>query len=162
MRGGAAAAVGLRLPLMGLSVPEVMADLEDHVSKGVLVEESGAPESWEMVDLEENMKKLLGSSQVDASSQVLVEPCIANESSEDGVNTGFLPPRTDDDSLDPARGPDQVDGFLKEALQNPRDRLTSNVSILLLFETICVFMHAMGYVLLFLFFLPYRSMLESH
>ena len=114
---------GCRLPWMVLSVPEAMAELED-VRKGSLDEESSAPESWEMVDLEENMKKLLASSQV-ATSQVSVEPCIANESN--GVSTGLLPFRTD--SLDAARGPDHVDGFLKEALQNPRDRLTSKALV---------------------------------
>lgn len=112
---------------MGLSLPEVMADLED-VRKGVLEEEGTAPESWEMVDLEVNMKNLLASSEV-ASSRVPVENCTANES--DSVAMGLLPPLPD--SVDGTRGIDQVDNFLKEALQNPRDRLTSNVP--LFFET---------------------------
>lgn len=48
----------VRFLCMGLSVLEVMVDLED-VKKGVLEEESSVLELWEMVDLEENMKKLL-------------------------------------------------------------------------------------------------------
>lgn len=137
---------------MGLSVPGVMADLED-VKKTVPEDEGCAPESWEMVDLEENMKKLLASPQV-VSSQVSVEPCISNESN--GLNTGLLPFRTD--SADLARGPDQVDGFLKEALQNPRDRLTSKQSIYsrllsylsLLFSFWILFSNRKGHPLVFL------------
>lgn len=111
------------LPLMVLSVPEAMAELEDVTLPEM--DESSAPESWEMVDLEENMKKLLASSQVaamSASQGSLEQACIVNES-----NGGSLPFHTD--SLDAARGPDQVDGFLKEALQNPRDRLTSKALV---------------------------------
>lgn len=103
---------------MGLIVPELMADSED-VRKAAPEVESFAVESWEMVDLKVNMKKLLSTSQV-ASSQVSSEACIASESN--GLTTELLPFRTD--SIDAASGPDQVDGFLKEALQNPRDRLT--------------------------------------
>ncbi|KAG0565702.1 hypothetical protein M758_7G008200 [Ceratodon purpureus] len=109
-------------------VLSVMAEMEDagvvvvvqqqQQRKGVVLEdESGAPESWEMVDLEENMKKLLASSQVSQAS-AQVEP-----SCESNGGGGVLPFRADS-SLEGARGPDQVDGFLKEALQNPRDRLT--------------------------------------
>lgn len=111
---------------MGLIVPELMADSED-VRKAAPEVESFAVESWEMVDLKVNMKKLLSTSQV-ASSQVSAEACIASESN--GLTTELLPFRTD--SIDAASGPDQVDGFLKEALQNPRDRLTSKVLFLFL------------------------------
>lgn len=96
---------------MGLRVPEGMAALED-IRKGVLEEES-APESWELVDLEENMKKLMASA---ASSSQIV-------GGED--KTGISGLSICGDALESSSGADPVDGFLREALQNPRDRLTS-------------------------------------
>lgn len=105
------------LSLMGLSVPKAMTDVGD-VRKGSS-EESSAPESWEMVNLEESMKKLFPSSQV-SSSMVPLEVSVASES--DSVVTGLLAPRSD--PLEAAKCIDQVDSFLREALQNPRDRLT--------------------------------------
>lgn len=110
---------GSRLLLIGMSVPVVMTNVEDV--RKVILEEGSTPESWEMVDLEESMKKLLASSSV-PSVQVSEEILISNVSKS--VTTGLPPSSTD--HLNAVRDTDQVDSFLKEALQNPRDRLTSN------------------------------------
>lgn len=111
---------------MGLRVPEGMADMEDM--KKVVLEEESAPESWELVDLEENMKKLMSSARSSPCAPVVGEECIENE----GMGIGGLPFSTDPDST----SANQVDGFLREALQNPRDRLTSKspVNTCLVFE----------------------------
>lgn len=104
---------------MGLRVPEGMADMEDM--NKVMLEEENAPESWELVDLEENMEKLMLSARPSPCAPVIGEECTGNE----GMGTGGLPFSTDPDS----RSANQVDGFLREALQNPRDRLTSKSPI---------------------------------
>ncbi|KAM1263080.1 hypothetical protein ACFX13_028795 [Malus domestica] len=81
--------------------------------EGSVAEDLGAPESWEVTGLDEAMKRLMLSSNKDSKApQTLndVPPLVSSSSdasdkfSEDAVN--------------------QVDQFLREALQNPRERLS--------------------------------------
>jgi len=92
--------------------------------EGSAIEDSGAPESWEVVDVEETMKRLMLSHAKDS----------ATSSSSGNMSAG-----PDDLTSDSARCPtekagcvglsedaiNQVDQFLREALQNPRERLSS-------------------------------------
>ena len=66
------------------------------------------PESWELADLEESMKKLLAPSKVQVSDPPLEKIDISSSDNGDGL----------------AESINQVDQFLRDALQNPRDRLT--------------------------------------
>ncbi|PQP94364.1 R3H domain-containing protein 2 [Prunus yedoensis var. nudiflora] len=80
--------------------------------EGSVVEDLGAPESWEVAGLDEAMNRLMLSSNKDSKPQDLndVSPLVSSASdasdkfSEDALN--------------------QVDQFLREALQNPRERLS--------------------------------------
>ncbi|KAM2004129.1 hypothetical protein ACFX15_027615 [Malus domestica] len=86
--------------------------------EGSVAEDLGAPESWEVTGLDEAMKRLMLSSNKDSKPpQTLndVPPLVSSSSdasdkfSEDAVN--------------------QVDQFLREALQNPRERLSSKLCV---------------------------------
>uniref|UniRef100_A0A7C9E7S6 SUZ domain-containing protein n=1 Tax=Opuntia streptacantha TaxID=393608 RepID=A0A7C9E7S6_OPUST len=91
--------------------------------EGSAIEDSGAPESWEVADVEETMKRLMLSHAKDS----------ATSSSSGNMSAG-----PDDLTSDSARCPtekagcvglsedaiNQVDQFLREALQNPRERLS--------------------------------------
>jgi len=100
-----------------------MAGSEERI-KGSMVElelEERTPESWEMADLEENMKKLLAATQVSSSSSSSASMVSAVDCrGVGGEVVGVL-----DSVVGGHRGVEQVDSFLREALQNPRDRLTS-------------------------------------
>ncbi|GLT31883.1 hypothetical protein SLA2020_065850 [Shorea laevis] len=86
--------------------------------EGSVVEDLGAPESWEVADLDATMSRLMLSSKKeskqefdDASSSATALPSASSSSasyekviSEDLIN--------------------QVDQFLREAIQNPRERLS--------------------------------------
>lgn len=101
---------------MGLRLPLGMEALGS--SKNEVLDEEGGPESWEMADLEESMKNLMAPSK--CSSGLHGEECntIASEVSFMSANPSGA-----------AKTVGEVDGFLREALQNPRDRLTSELSI---------------------------------
>lgn len=84
----------------------------------------GAPESWEVADLDESMSRLMlspSSSKKDSSSSSssldasVLAP--ASSSTSAPVGAGTIP----EDPLN------QVDQFLREALQNPRERLSSEL-----------------------------------
>jgi len=101
-----------------------MAGSEERI-KGSMVElelEERTPESWEMADLEENMKKLLAATQVSSSSSSSSASMVSAVDCRGvgGEVVGVL-----DSVVGGHRGVEQVDSFLREALQNPRDRLTS-------------------------------------
>jgi hypothetical protein len=106
-----------------------MAGSEERI-KGSMVElelEERTPESWEMADLEENMKKLLAATQVSSSSSSSASMVSAVDCrGVGGEVVGVL-----DSVVGGHRGVEQVDSFLREALQNPRDRLTSKCVFLL-------------------------------
>ena len=86
-----------------------------------------APESWEMVDLEASMKKLLSatdlhyqiSSSVSSTSSSASAPSAAPSSSSTVSSSS-----TSVYSLSASDSAEEVDGFLREALQG-KDRLTS-------------------------------------
>ncbi|KAI6676626.1 hypothetical protein NL676_037422 [Syzygium grande] len=81
-------------------------------------EDAGAPESWEVADLDESMRRLLLSSK---------EPNVHDLGGDGGGGGGgsgsaaSAPPHQEKVAED-ALG--QVDQFLREALQNPRERLS--------------------------------------
>ncbi|RVW36963.1 hypothetical protein CK203_034823 [Vitis vinifera] len=89
----------------------------------------GAPESWEVADLDESMSRLMlssSSSKKDSSSSSSLDASVpasasasapALSSSSVPVGSGMI----SEDSVN------QVDQFLREALQNPRERLSSEL-----------------------------------
>ncbi|KAL6328451.1 hypothetical protein AAG906_038326 [Vitis piasezkii] len=99
----------------------------------------GAPESWEVADLDESMSRLMlssSSSKKDSSSSSSLDASVpasasasapALSSSSVPVGSGMI----SEDSVN------QVDQFLREALQNPRERL----SILRMEQDIEKFIH---------------------
>ncbi|BBM96930.1 hypothetical protein MPTK1_1g01650 [Marchantia polymorpha subsp. ruderalis] len=99
---------------MGLRLPEGMETLGGQKNGGA--DEEGAPESWEMADLEESMKNLMASSKCSSGSNG--DEIDALENIEGDVSA------SSESASGAAKTVDQVDGFLREALQNPRDRLT--------------------------------------
>ena len=111
------------------------------------MEDIGAPESWEIADLDESMSRLLlkkdsskpppqelcdgsasascnssstSSSNSSASNSAVGDGCVGEKVSEDLVN--------------------QVDQFLREAIQNPRERLSSKQIFFCVFMRICTYM----------------------
>ncbi|CAM6082238.1 unnamed protein product [Calypogeia fissa] len=95
---------------MGLRLPLGMEALGSSTKNGV-PDEEGAPESWEMADLEESMKNLMASSKCSSGSHG--EECDIIDGEVNLLSASGA-----------AKTVDEVDGFLREALQNPRDRLT--------------------------------------
>lgn len=82
--------------------------------EGSVAEDLGAPESWEVASVDEAMSRLMLSSNKDPKPQQdlndassLVSDGAGDKLSEDALN--------------------QVDQFLREALQNPRERLSSKL-----------------------------------
>ena len=96
--------------------------------EGSAAEDLGAPESWEVADLDESMSRLMlaSSSKKDSSTR----PYDASDSSSallsavDPPSPSSSPALPDEkSSFEDVVG--QVDQFLREALQNPRERLSS-------------------------------------
>lgn len=85
------------------------------------MEDLGAPESWEVADLDATMSRLMLSSSSKKDSQQHQEfsdpPPPA--SSSDSVSASLSADKVSDDLVS------QVDQFLREAIQNPRERLSS-------------------------------------
>lgn len=83
------------------------------------MEDLGAPESWEVADLDESMSRLMLSSNKDTKAQ---------EQLDDGSVTTSSPPTPAPSAPASAKSSEdvinQVDQFLREALQNPRERLS--------------------------------------
>ncbi|KAL3701840.1 hypothetical protein R1sor_019862 [Riccia sorocarpa] len=86
---------------------------------GGVDEDGGAPDSWEMADLEESMKHLISSSKCLSVSGSANGEC---DDVEDDLDRSAG--ASSESASGAAKTVDQVDGFLREALQNPRDRLT--------------------------------------
>ncbi|KAH9317010.1 hypothetical protein KI387_018779, partial [Taxus chinensis] len=75
-------------------------------------DDQGAPDSWELADLDDSMQRLLVSSKTCGSQQA--DECAADENDDNnGVKDSGLEERIN-----------QVDLFLREAIQNPRERLS--------------------------------------
>lgn len=80
--------------------------------EGSVVEDLVAPESWEVADLDATMSRLLLSSKASDATPPSASASVSsaeNVVSEDVIN--------------------QVDQFLREAIQNPRERLSSKPTI---------------------------------
>lgn len=104
---------------------------------GNAVEDPVAPESWEVADVEESMKRLLLSASSSAKDSATPSSsssnCIAADdlTASGPLNLAFSSGAENagvsglsDDAIN------QVDQFLREALQNPRERLSSKIFLL--------------------------------
>jgi len=80
----------------------------------VVVDDLGAPESWEVADLDETMSRLLLNKD---SKQQKQQP--QDQLARSGSGSLGSGEKVTDDVIN------QVDQFLREALQNPRERLSS-------------------------------------
>ncbi|KAK8662200.1 hypothetical protein V6N13_091787 [Hibiscus sabdariffa] len=80
--------------------------------EGSVVEDLGAPESWEVADLDATMSRLMLSSNKESKPECPDSTPSASGSSDEKV--------VSEDAIN------QVDQFLREAIQNPRERLSSN------------------------------------
>lgn len=92
----------------------------------MVVDDLGAPESWEVADLDETMSRLLLNKD---SKQQKQQP--QDQLARSG--SGSLGPgeKATDDVIN------QVDQFLREALQNPRERLSSEFFFFLILINMC-------------------------
>lgn len=89
-------------------------------SRNESVDDQGAPDSWELADLDDSMQRLLLSSKTCASQQA--DACTAPEESNDNdINNNGSNGVKDSDLEERIN---QVDLFLREAIQNPRERLS--------------------------------------
>lgn len=77
---------------------------------GSVVEDLGAPESWEVADLDATMSRLMLSSNKEPKPE-LPDAISSSASSAEKVIAEDVT--------------NQVDQFLREAIQNPRERLSS-------------------------------------
>ena len=105
------------------------------------MEDIGAPESWEIADLDESMSRLL--LKKDSSKPPPQELCDGSASASASCNSSSS--SSSNSSASNSAGGDgcggekvsedlvnQVDQFLREAIQNPRERLSSK-------QFLCVF-----------------------
>lgn len=96
-------------------------------------EDLGAPESWEIADLDESMSRLMLSSSRDSKTHELVDvPASASSSVSDSSSSAAV--GGDKVHVDLI---EQVDQFLREALQNPRERLSSKLFHFVFLFVIC-------------------------
>lgn len=94
-----------------------------------MVEDIGAPESWEIADLDASMSRLMLSSRndskphelADVSASVSSFSSSASDSSSSAAAAAGVGDKVSDDAIN------QVDQFLREAIQNPRERLSSKL-----------------------------------
>lgn len=89
---------------------------------GGSVEDLGAPDSWEVADLDETMSRLMLSSKKDRDSKAQEQLDDCSPSTFSAPPPAPSPPASGNLSEDVIN---QVDQFLREALQNPRERLSS-------------------------------------
>ena len=102
------------------------------------VEDIGAPESWEIVDLDESMSHLLlkkdsskpppqelcdGSASCNSSSSSMSNSSASNSAGGDGCGGK----KVSEDVIN------QVDLFLREAIQNPRERHSGFILFIFIF-----------------------------
>ena len=92
-------------------------------------EDVAAPESWEVADLDESMRRLMLPSSHDAPN-----PSVAPDDGDDATSAASAS-ATSDSTSDPIS---QVDLFLREAIQNPRERLSST-RLFFFFFYFCVY-----------------------
>lgn len=88
-------------------------------------EDLGAPESWEAADLDESMRRLMLSSNKDSKVQDALDASSASAASgsttssfSSSASTSSPGEKVSEDLIN------QVDQFLREAIQNPRERLS--------------------------------------
>lgn len=117
----------------------------------------GAPDSWEVADLDAAMTKLILSCKKDSSERVdagfaEASPSSASSSAAASSSSSSLPSSAGVER-DGGASEDvinQVDQFLREALQNPRERLSSKLSSrICLFFSIFVLFHELLAKILF-------------
>lgn len=96
-----------------------------------MVEDLGAPESWEVADLDESMSRLMLSSGKDSKPHELADVSASASSFSSSASdssfsaaAGGVGEKVSDDAIN------QVDQFLREAIQNPRERLSSKLYVL--------------------------------
>lgn len=94
-------------------------------------EDLGAPESWEVADLDESMNRLnlILSSNKDSKTNRDDSPPSSSSSSAPSASSSSSSTgdKLSDDVIN------QVDQFLREAIQNPRERLSGRFYVLNLF-----------------------------
>ncbi|XP_022742060.1 R3H domain-containing protein 2-like isoform X2 [Durio zibethinus] len=83
--------------------------------EGSVVEDLGAPESWEVADLDATMSRLMLSSNKEAKSEF---PDATSYSASASASSASAEKVVAEDVIN------QVDQFLREAIQNPRERLS--------------------------------------
>lgn len=91
----------------------------------------GAPESWEVADLDETMSRLMLSTSSKKDSKALTsssELADASASASNSSSSSSSSVGADKDGVVSEDLVNQVDQFLREALQNPRERLSSELS----------------------------------
>ncbi|KAJ9159795.1 hypothetical protein P3X46_025268 [Hevea brasiliensis] len=93
--------------------------------EGSVVEDLGAPESWEVADLDETMSRLMLRDSKQESEKLPLE-LSADVSIHSGLASGYGSSASGTGSGEKVSNDiiNQVDQFLREALQNPRERLS--------------------------------------
>ncbi|GLT88751.1 hypothetical protein SLE2022_067620 [Rubroshorea leprosula] len=86
--------------------------------EGSVVEDLGAPESWEVADLDATMSRLMLSSKKESKLEFDDAPSSAAASSSASGSSASYEKVISEDLIN------QVDQFLREAIQNPRERLS--------------------------------------
>lgn len=92
--------------------------------EGSVVEDLGAPESWEVADLDATMSRLMLSSNKES------KPEFSDATSSASASASASPEEEKGVSEDAIN---EVDQFLREAIQNPRERLSSKSFFFFLF-----------------------------
>lgn len=97
--------------------------------EGSAVEDLGAPESWEVADLDEAMSRLMLPSSSSSKNSKSLDHSVADAAPAYHFSSASFPSlsasasstldRVSEDAIN------QVDQFLREALHNPRERLSS-------------------------------------
>lgn len=104
--------------------------------EGSVVEDLGAPESWEVADLDATMSRLMLSSNKES------KPEFSDATSSASASASASPEEEKGVSEDAIN---EVDQFLREAIQNPRERLSSK-SFFFFFVSVCrKFIRVLGF-----------------
>lgn len=101
--------------------------------EGSAVEDLGAPESWEVADLDEAMSRLMLPSSSPKKNSKSLDHSLADAASGSHSSSASFPSLSASASSTIDRASEdvinQVDQFLREALHNPRERLSSKLFI---------------------------------
>lgn len=110
------------------------------------MEDLVAPESWEVADLDESMSRLMLSSKKDSKPAQELSDSSASASVSASVALNSASADGEDASDDVIN---QVDQFLREALQNPRERLSSKPILVFsyVFVFSCVYVECWNFVI---------------